>query len=129
MGVTPADIAKTLEQDAPDSGSNTFKAWTQWITDALTVIGARLGDLNAVDQAVLDFVVREAVAEKVRNPEGVKQTTVAIDDGSVSRTHTSGTGHITIYDEWWAMLTPTKVDDRGAFTIRPGGNRPRSPWC
>lgn len=129
MGVLPADVARTLEQDAPASGSNTYKAWLQWITDARTVIFGRLGDLDALDQNVLDMVVREAVAEKVRNPQGVKQTAISIDDGSVSKTYSSSTGQVTIRDEWWAMLTPTKVDDRGAFTIRPGGNRPRSTWC
>lgn len=123
--VEPADVATTLERDAPDSDSLTYKAWEQWIADAETQIRARLGDLDKLDEYVLAYVIREAVAEKVRNPQGVKQTSIAIDDGSVSKTYSGGTGQVTILDKWWAMLTPAKADDRGAFTIRPGGNRPR----
>lgn len=125
MAVEPDDIARTLEQEAPSESSATFKAWKQWIADARTQIRVRLGDLDRLDQEVLDYVVREAVAEKVRNPTGVKQSSVTIDDGTISKTYQGGTGKVTILDEWWAMLTPTGADDRGAFTIRPGGNRPR----
>jgi len=125
MGVSPADVARTLEQDAPSESSPTFKAWDQWIADARTQIRVRLGDLDALDEEVLDYVVREAVAEKVRNPAGVKQSSVTIDDGTISKTYQGGTGQVTIREEWWALLTPTKVDNQGAFTIRPGGNRPR----
>lgn len=125
MTVEPDDIARTLEQEAPSDSSPTFKAWTQWIADARTQIRVRLGDLERLDEEVLDYVVREAVAEKVRNPQGVKQSSVTIDDGTISKTYQGGTGQVTIRDEWWALLTPTPVDDRGAFTIRPGGNPPR----
>lgn len=125
MTVEPDDIARTLEQEAPSESTPTFKAWAQWIADARTQIRVKLGALDLLDQEVLDLVVREAVAEKVRNPQGVKQSSVTIDDGTISRTYQGGTGRVTITDEWWAMLTPTKVDDRTAFTIRPGGDRPR----
>lgn len=125
MTVEPDDIARTLEQEAPSDSSLTFKAWEKWIAGARTQIRVRLGDLDRLDQEVLDYVVCEAVAEKVRNPAGVKQSSVTIDDGTISKTYQGGTGQVTIRDEWWALLTPTTVDDRGAFTIRPGGNRPR----
>lgn len=127
MTVTPTEVAVTLAQAAPDPGSITWDAWSQWITDALTQIRFRLGDPAMLDQQILDYVVREAVAAKVRNPQGIAQSSVTIDDGSISKTYSrGGSGQVTILDEWWAMLTPARGDDRGAWTIRPAGSRRRS---
>lgn len=132
MAVTPADIAATLVRSAPAGGTPEFVAWTLWINDARLIIGERLGDVSQLDQAVLDYVVREAVAAKARQPDPVTKVDVKVDDASTSKTYERSVGRVEITDEWWAMLTPTTADVAGAFTINP---RPRyTPssipwWC
>jgi hypothetical protein len=85
----------------------------QWIGDALMLISARLGDTTLLDQTRLDFVVREAVVARFRNPEGYQSE--SIDDYTYR--HGSETRRVTILDEWWRLLSPLGGD--GAFTIRP----------
>lgn len=94
----------------------------QWIADALLLIGARLGDTALLDQQALDYVVREAVVARFRNPEGYQSET--IDDYTYR--HGNETRRVTILPEWWALLSPT--GNRGAFSTRPtfepdGGER------
>lgn len=90
---------------------------TQWISDAELQIRLRLGDLSELDQDALAFVVREAVALKVLNPEG-KQSE-QIDDYKYTRFGANARGQVFITDEWWDMLSPTSSTT--AFTIRPFG--------
>lgn len=122
MAVTPADIAHTLGRSTPPSAtSTTYKQWSLWIDDARRIIKNRLGNLDALDQDDLDYVVREAVAEKTRNvrADGTTSKTVTVDDGTVTKRWEDGKPTtITILDEWWDMLTPDHVS-RGAFTINP----------
>lgn len=92
---------------------------TQWIGDAELIVGARLGDLAALDQAVLAYVVREAVVLKVKRPDGAVKVDVSVDDASTSRTYERSTGQITILDEWWALLSPG-ADSGAGFSTRPG---------
>lgn len=111
MAVQLADIAATLLRPTPAEGSLDAKAWTLWIEDARRAIAQRFPDLSVLNQADLDYVVREAVAAKAANPEG-KQTE-RIDDysyslGSVSR-------DITITDAWWTRLSPTH--QASAYTV------------
>lgn len=135
MTVTLDDIATTLLlSPTPAEDSLIGKAWTMWIADAQRQIRSRLGDLDNLDQDNLDYVVREAVAAKARQPDGVTQVSMTVDDGSVSKTYSRSTGLVTITDDWWALLSPTKLDDRGAFTIntvkgmgRDQYGRPRYP--
>lgn len=104
MAVTIDDVATTLLRPTPAADSIDARAWLMWINAARLKIKNRLGDLDALDQDDLDYVVREAVAAKAENPSGKKDE--RIDDysyglaGVVSR-------EITITDEWWAMLSPT----------------------
>ena len=87
---------------------------TQWIADALLLIAARLGDPAELDQDVLDYVVREAVVSRMRNPEGFQSE--SIDDYTYR--HSAETRRVTILDEWWRLLSPVG-GGAGAFTIRP----------
>ena len=88
----------------------------QWISDALLIIGSRLGDTTLLDQARVDYVVREAVVARFRNPEGYQSE--SIDDYTYR--HGAETRRVTILDEWWRLLSPTRD---GAFTINPYASR------
>ena len=88
----------------------------QWISDALLIIGSRLGDTTLLDQPRLDYVVREAVVARFRNPEGYQSE--SIDDYTYR--HGAETRRVTILDEWWRLLSPTRD---GAFTIKPYASR------
>ena len=116
MAVTPEMIAVALGVTAPASDSAQYAQWSMWIDDALMLIEARLGDPALLDQAKLDYVVREAVASLARRPDDATQVSVSIDDGSVSRTYRSGTGRVTILDEWWLLLAPASTAGR-AFSV------------
>lgn len=85
----------------------------QWIADALLLIEARLGDPAALDPGVLDYVVREAVVARFRNPEGYQSE--SIDDYTYR--HGSETRRVTILPEWWDLLSP--ATQSGAFSTRP----------
>ena len=85
----------------------------QWVDDALMLVEARLGDPAALNQSRLDFVVREAVTARFRNPEGFQSE--SIDDYTYR--HGSETRRVTILDEWWDLLSPTTTS--GAFSTRP----------
>ncbi|MCR1785307.1 hypothetical protein KVF89_22395 [Nocardioides carbamazepini] len=125
MAVTPDDIAVALGRTAPEEGSPEYKQWELWISNALLLITARLvgigpgqvPTIDDLDQAKLDYVVREAVVAHIQHPDDATQVTTAVDDASASRTYRSGKGRVTILDEWWALLAPKQ---RGrAFSIRP----------
>jgi hypothetical protein len=132
MAVTPATIATALGVAAPDSGSPKFAQWSMWIDDALMLITARkdaLGITTDLDATVLDYVVREAVTAMARRPDDATQVAVSIDDGSVSRTFRSGTGRVTILDDWWALLGLTNPNG-GAFSVDTvGADSIHQPWC
>ena len=116
MSVTPEMIAVALGRTAPDSGSVEFEQWSMWIADALMLIEARLGDPSLLDQAKLDYVVREAVAAHVRHPDDATQVTLSIDDASSSRQYRTSHGRVRILDEWWNLLAPAQSSGR-AFSL------------
>lgn len=116
MAVTSATIAVALGRTAPEVDSPTDLQWEMWIEDARMLIEARLGDLTELDQAVLDYVVREAVVMQVRRPDDATQVTVSVDDGSTSRTYRSSSGRVTILDAWWELLSPTEARGK-AFEV------------
>lgn len=120
MSVTPDDIAVALGRDTPAPGSAEYAQWDMWIADARMLIEARLGDLDELDQAKLDYVVREAVVAHVQRPDDATQVAVSVDDGSVSRTYRSSVGRVRILDEWWDLLSPATAS--GAFSFRPSGS-------
>ena len=116
MAVTVDTIAVALGRTAPATGDPALAQWQMWIADALMLIQARLGDPELLDQAALDYVVREAVVAHLRNPDDATQIAVQIDDGNVSRSFRSSRGRVTILDEWWALLSPA-MSNRRAFEI------------
>jgi hypothetical protein len=131
MAVTPDTIAVALGRTAPATDDPEYQQWDMWINDALMLIEARLGDPTLLDQAKLDYVVREAVVAHVRRPDDATQISVSVDDGSTSRTYRSGKGRVVILDEWWDLLGSD--DKSGAFSIRPYGSgmgaAGHAPWC
>jgi hypothetical protein len=102
--------------------------WSMWIDDALLLIESRLGDVSALDQARLDYVVREAVVAHIRHPDDATQVSVSIDDASTSRTYRSGKGRVTILDEWWDLLAP--LVRSGAYSLDLiGASSAHLAWC
>lgn len=129
MTVTPETIAVALGRIAPADGSPEFEQWEMWIGDALMLIHARLGDLNALDQEKLDYVVREAVVAQVKRPDDATSVDVRVDDGGVRKDYRTGSGRVAIRDEWWDLLSPTD-SKAGAFSIIPSGcGSAHLPWC
>lgn len=132
MSVTPAMIAVALGVPAPDPGSAQFEQWELWISDAEMLIEIRAQQLEIdpddIDQAKLDYVVREAVVAQVKKPDDATQVTVSVDDGSTSRSYKSGKGRVSILDEWWGLLGLTEPD--GAFAFDMVGTWTRHlAWC
>lgn len=117
--ITPANIAVALGESAPASGSPTEAQWEMWIADALMLVQVRVDSIDpapTVDQARLNYVIREAVVAQVRRPDSATQVTVAVDDGSTSKTYSSSRGRVEITDDWWSLLglAPTSG---GAFDV------------
>lgn len=128
MAVTPESIAVALGRTAPAQESTEYQQWTMWIADGLLLIEARLGDSTLLDQAKLDYVIREAVVAHVRHPDDATQVDVSVDDGSVSRRYATSRGRVRILDEWWDLLSPTTSS--GAFVVDTVGYASSHlPWC
>ena len=131
MAVTPAIVAVALGVAAPESGSVTEQQWQMWIEDAGMLIETRkltLGITDPIDEAKLDYVVREAVVAHVKKPDDATQVTISVDDGSTSKSYRSGKGRVTILDEWWVLLGLT--DPKGAFSIdMVGSSATHLAWC
>lgn len=97
-----------------------------WVGDALMRIRLRYGDrFPLLDEQVVAYVVREAVAAKVKQPDGLRRLSVSVDDGTVAKEWLTSSGQVTILDDWWDLLDSTLPDAgaRDAFSIRlfPGG--------
>ena len=121
MNVPPADVGTTL--GASWSAPIPHGQWGMWIADADMLIqawAARSGYLYAdLDQAMVDYVIREAVAARAKRPDSATQVEVAIDDGRVSKRYESSSGQISILDEWWELLRPAgSTGSAGAFSIK-----------
>jgi hypothetical protein len=114
------DVAVTLGRSISDPLER--GQVTQWLSDAELQIKVRLGDVALLDQAVLAFVEREAVAARCRNPEGYQSE--SIEDYSYRLP--AETRQITILDEWWHMLDPDVGS--GAFSARPYFEADTSRW-
>lgn len=130
MSVTPAMLAVALGQAAPGPGSVTEQQWEMWINDAEMLIESRQATLGVdpPDQAKLDYVIREAVVAHIKRPDDATQVTIAVDDGSSSRSYQSGKGRVVILDEWWSLLGLT--GSSGAFSLDMVGNSAvHLPWC
>jgi hypothetical protein len=127
MTVTADTIATALGRDTYSTAEDA--QWSLWIADALLLIEARLGDPAELDQARLDYVVREAVLAHIRHPDDATQVSVSIDDATSSRTYRSGKGRVSILEEWWSLLSPDD-EDGGAFVLDMlGTSTNHLPWC
>lgn len=128
--VTPAKIAVAVGQAAPSSGSTIEQQWQMWIDDALMLINDRATKLNVtvIDQAKIDYVVRESVADHVKRPDNATQVSVQVDDGMTTKSYRSGAGRVAILDTWWTMLG--LAESAGAFSVdmAPGGVT-HLAWC
>lgn len=116
MAVELEEIADEAGIATPEPDSQQARQWSMWMADALLQIRVRLGDVNLLDAAVVDYVVRKSVAEKIKRPDGATSVEVAVDDARVSRTYNKASGQVTILPEWWAMLSPQAERGR-AFSI------------
>lgn len=130
MSVTPAMIAVAVGVAAPTSGSVTEQQWQMWIDDAVMLIDTRAEQLQItdLDEAKVDYVVREAVVSQVKRPDDATQVTISVDDGSTSKSYRSGKGRVTILDEWWTLLGLTEPDGAFAFDMARS-NSVHQPWC
>lgn len=130
--VSPAMIALGMGQANPDPGSVVSDRWQMWIDDALMLVQVRVDATDptpTVDQARLDYVIREAVVAHAQRPDDATQVTISVDDASTSRTYRSGKGRVTIKDEWWDLLGLTGSGG-SAYSIdtTPATTR-HLPWC
>lgn len=120
MAVTPATIAVALGVSAPSSGSTTEAQWQMWIDDATMLIETRAAllevDVATIDEAKIDYVVREAVVAQVRRPDDATQVTVSVDDASTSKTYRTSSGRVSILDDWWTLLG-LAPSSGGAFDV------------
>jgi len=98
-----------------------------WIEDLEAEISERVPSLPDLITAgrptvgTLKRVISAAVIRKLQNPEGLRTTTVAIDDYSTTKTvdSSNSAGLLGLTDEEWSLLLPGSSGD--AFTIRPYG--------
>jgi len=135
--VTPATIAVALGLAAPVSGSVTEQRYQMWLADALMLIQLRYDSLDddtiVVEQALLDYVIREAVVTHAERPDNSTQVSYSVDDTSIAKTFRSGKGRVAILDEWWVLLGLSTTSGSGAFSFRPYGTGmgtgAHQPWC
>ncbi|MGP9490056.1 Gp19/Gp15/Gp42 family protein [Glutamicibacter sp. AOP5-A2-7] len=109
----------------------------EWILDLEADIRARIPDVDSLmsdPEAGASYsrtvkrVVAETIVAKLRNPNGLRQSTVSIDDYSRTETidSTNSSGRLQITDDDWELLVPAVAGD--AFTIRIGGKYAAGSW-
>lgn len=127
-----ADVADELGRPVP-TDDPTIAQWERWLSRVENMIRARIPDLDvlvtagAPSEALVADIEAAVVARKVLNPEGLRQVTRAIDDGSVTKTvdQMRSSGELALTDDEWGLLLPTA--DSGAFSTRPGFEPDASP--
>lgn len=120
-----SDVAAELGRPTP-TDAPTLAQWERWLSRVENMIRARIPDLDALvtagtpSEAIVVDVEAAVVARKVLNPEGLRQVTRAIDDGSVTKTvdQTRSSGELMLTDDEWGFLLPTAEAE--AFSTRPG---------
>lgn len=131
MSVTTQMLAVALGQTAPEPGSIQDQQWELWISDAEMLVEARrlaVAPTLVIDEAKLDYVVRESVVAHIKKPDDATQVSVSVDDGSTSKSYRSGKGRVTILDEWWLFLGLTETS--GAYSVDTLGFASlHLPWC
>ena len=122
------DVAATLGR--PITSSDEIAQVNAWIKGCELKIKARLGNLADLDLDILTYVIGEAVARRVRNPEGKQNE--RIDDYSYGLAQEAARAEIYLTDEEWAMLAPSGSTDGAWLPIAQpawwsGGSSTRSP--
>lgn len=100
---------------------------TAWIEDLEAEILERIPNLAELivlgrpTVATLKRVESAAVIRRLQNPEGLRSTTVAIDDYSTTKVRDTAisAGALELTDDEWNKLLPGSTGD--AFTITPWG--------
>jgi hypothetical protein len=118
--VTDVEVRYGRTLSAPESAQV-----TAWIEDLESEIGERIPNLldlivaGRPTDATLRRVICAAVIRKLQNPEGLRTTTVAIDDYSTTKTvdSSNSAGFLSLTDDEWSLLLPGSSGD--AFTITP----------
>lgn len=113
------EIGRPISDDAE------MRQVNQWLARVERMIRARIPNLDSLilagrlDAGLVADVEHAAVARKALNPENLRQTTISVDDGSLTKLRDSSVsdGQLRILQEEWALLTPAT---RGtSFTVRP----------
>ena len=111
-----------LQLARPIPASPVADQWQSWIDRAYRLILRRFGAVEyaALDPELVDDVVLMAVTEHARawRDTTANKYSVAIDDGSVTRSYESSVGLLSIPDELWALLDGEEVPS-ASFTIAP----------
>lgn len=97
----------------------------EWLVDLSSDIRIRIPDVGVRMSLSNDYerlvtrVIAETIGSKLRNPEGLRQRTVSIDDYSETKTVdvANSSGRLWISDEDWSLLLPATAGE--AFTISP----------
>lgn len=113
---TASDVATNIGRPLTTNETAQADLWISW---AEAAIQARMGDLSALEPNTLQMVLVEAVTARLRRPEPLSQTSVTVDDATVSKTFQRSTGLIEILPQWWQALG--WVDDPGAFDVMLAG--------
>lgn len=111
---TYMDVAVRLGRDPLAVTEEQRLQWQAWLSDTEAMIRRRLPALDAliasgaVQSSAVIAVEASVVVRKVQNPEGLRSMSVAIDDGTITRTRDSASsdGVLRIFDEEWDMITP-----------------------
>lgn len=94
----------------------------RWSPILQRMISDRFSGLDSLDQASVEYVISEVISDQLMRTSLPGQTSreVAVDDARVvDRFDASGAGRLSIWDDLWALLTPSDHRSRGAFTIAP----------
>ena len=118
--VTDVEVRYGRTLSAPESAQV-----TAWIEDLESEIHERIPNMldlivaGRPTDATLRRVICAAVIRKLQNPEGLRTTTVAIDDYSTTKTvdSSNSAGFLSLTDDEWSLLLPGSSGD--AFTITP----------
>lgn len=121
---THEDVAVALGRSIDSAPEQAQVEW--WLSGIELIIGARLGDVSALDQDILKYVEVEAVAAKVRRGDSrVTSETISVDDGSRTTRYESASAS-DITDEWWNWLNPNVGS--GAYSTRPTFEVDSAQW-
>ena len=116
-----SDVEVRYGRTLSDSESAQVEAWIEDLESEINERVPNLYDLIAAGRPTYGTVKRvvcAAVIRKLQNPEGLRTTTVAIDDYSTTKTvdSSNSAGFLGLTDEEWSLLSPGSSGD--AFTIR-----------